>query len=147
MPALSRAATGGLALLCLALMPRAAIAVELQPGLWESVETGTENGKPAKAEKETSCITPEEAKDPLKGLTKDTAGQCKTFDAKVTGGGLTVRLQCGQGKEFAIDMAVAYTFVSPTQYTGTIQSTVSVGGQKTVSDKKITARRIGDCKK
>jgi len=124
-------------------------AVELQPGNWQSVETGTENGKPVPPQTETSCMTPEEAKNPEKGLAidKETRNMCKTYDVQRSASGLAFRMQCAQGKEFAMDITADFTFVSATQYTGTLKSSVKVAGQTTSSDKKIEAKRVGECKK
>jgi hypothetical protein len=36
--------------------------------MWQDTETGEENGKPAKPEVTSDCMTPEEAKDPVKAL-------------------------------------------------------------------------------
>ncbi len=56
-----------------------AAAFEFRPGQWQDTETGLEDGKPVPPEVSTSCMTPEEAKDPLKGLSpQDMKGQCKT---------------------------------------------------------------------
>src|SRR6185312_16257760 len=114
------------------------------PGQWQEVETGTENGKPVATEIATSCMTPEEAKDPLKGLSpeKEMKGQCKTYDVKQSASGLSMRMQCGNTKEMAMamDITAAFTFLSPTQYTGVLKSSVTVMGKTTTSDKKIDAK-------
>lgn len=127
----------------------AAHAIELQPGNWQSVETGTENGKPVPAQTETSCLTPEEAKNPEKGLAvdKETRNMCKTYDVQRSASGLTFRMQCAQGKDFAMDITADFTFVSATQYSGTLKSSVKAAGQTMTSDKKIEAKRVGECKK
>jgi len=80
-----------------------ASAVQLTPGTWQETESGTENGKPVPATTDVSCMTPEEAKDPLKGLSpekdlKEMKGQCKTLDVKQSANSLSMRLQCGDPK-------------------------------------------------
>jgi hypothetical protein len=132
---------------CLAWAPLAH-AIEFQPGEWQETETGTEDGKPVKPEVNTSCMSAEEAKDPLKGLQpdKDTQGQCKTAEIKQTANGLTIRMQCGDAKTYAMDIDAQYTVISPSHYIGTIKSKVTVAGHTSTADKKVEARRIGACK-
>ena len=124
-------------------------AIELEPGLWQDTETGTENGHPAKAEVTTDCMTPEDAKDPVKALMSEQAqaGQCKTFEVKPNGNTVTYRMQCGDVKQMSFDIVGSITFIDRKQYTGTLKSTVIFAGQKTTSDKKIESKWIGACKK
>jgi hypothetical protein len=126
-------------------------AIELEPGMWQDTETGTENGQPAKPETTTDCMTAEEAKDPVKALLamKDqSAGQCKTLDVKQSGNTVSMVMQCGDPKQMLIDIAASYTFLDRKNYTGTMKSTVILAGQKTTSDKKIVSRWIAaSCKK
>jgi hypothetical protein len=127
-----------------------AFAVELQPGQWQEVETGIENGKPVPAETTKSCMTAEEAKDPLKGLSpeKDMKGQCKTYDIKQSPSGLSMRLRCGDAKQFAMDISASFTFATPRSYVGSVKSSVTVMGKTTVSDKKIEGKWLSaHCKK
>ena len=58
----SRAAALGL-VVCLFAAHPARAAIELEPGMWQDTETGEENGKPAKPEVTSNCMTPEEAKE------------------------------------------------------------------------------------
>ena len=127
-----------------------AAAFELTPGQWQETETGTEDGKPVKPETSTSCMTAEEAKNPTKGLApdKEMKGQCKTYDVKETANSLSMRMQCGQGKEFAMDITASFVIASAKGYTGTLKSAVTLGGKTTTSDKKIEAKWIAaQCKK
>ena len=119
-----------------------AAAVELRPGAWQEVETGTEDGKPVPAKTDTSCMTPEEAKDPLKGLSpeKDMKGQCRSYDVRKTATGLSFRMDCGDPKQFSMKIAASFVFVSPTQYSGTMKTEMSMMGKRSTSDKKIEAR-------
>lgn len=131
-------------------IPAFAAAFELTPGTWQEVETGTEDGKPAKPETSTSCMTAEEAKNPTKGLApdKEMKGQCKTYDVKETANSLSMRMQCGQGKEFAMDITASFVIASAKSYSGTVKSAVTLGGKTTTSDKKIEAKWIAaQCKK
>lgn len=146
---ISHAATIGLLVLFGAVAaPSVAVAIELQPGLWQEVETGEENGQPVDPETSTSCMTPEEAKFPEKGLAapKEAKDQCKSYDVKKTATTLTFRMQCGS-KDFSIDIDADVKFVSATQYTGVFKSEMVFGRRKVSANKKIVAKRIGECKK
>ena len=144
------AVLGILATAAIVAAPLPASAIELQPGQWQEIETGTENGKPVPAETTSSCMTPEEAKDPLKGLSpeKEMKGQCKTYDLKQSPAGLSMRLQCGDPKQFSMDITASFTFVSARAYTGTVKSSVTMMGKVTTTDKKIEAKWLAaQCKK
>jgi hypothetical protein len=128
-------------------------AVELQPGLWRDTETGTENGQPAPPATVTNCLTPEETKDLLKGFSpekevKALRGRCKTLDAKQTAVGFSMRVQCGDPTEFALDVTANYTFTGPQSYTATMKSIVTTMGAASVMDKKIEGRWVSaNCKR
>jgi hypothetical protein len=137
--------TARLALLAAAALiaaPSFASAIELTPGAWQDTETGTENGKPVPPKTETSCMSPAEAKDPLKGFApdKDMKGQCKTIDVKQSAAGIFMHLVCGDPKQFSMDIAVDYAFNSPRSYTGTIKSAVTMMGKTTTTDKKVEGK-------
>lgn len=127
-------------------------AIELQPGEWQTTETGTEDGKPVPPEIEKECMSAAEARDAT-NLVKDMrdqmqgqGAQCQTFDVKQSGETVSFVMKCGEPKQFFIDMIGTFTFVSATRYTGTMKSAVTVGGQTTTADKKIEAMRVGACK-
>ena len=124
-------------------------AIELEPGMWQDTETGTEDGKPLKPDVSTDCMTPEEAKDPLKGLAamSDIGEQCKTKDVKQSGNTVTLVVQCGGPNRMSADMTTTYTFVDRKHYTGTIKSTVTMAGKQITFDKKVDSKWIGACKK
>lgn len=134
---------------CLLSVPPAHATIELEPGLWQDTETGTENGQPTKPQVTTECMTPEDAKDPVKALTAERAqaGQCKTFEVKPNGNTVTYTMQCGDGKQMSFDIVGAVTFIDRKNYTGTLKSIVIFAGQKMTSDKKIESKWIGACKK
>ncbi|MGE0565680.1 MAG: DUF3617 domain-containing protein [Pseudolabrys sp.] len=128
-------------------------AIQLQPGEWRTTETGTENGKAVPPQVETDCMTPEEARDATnivkemrKQMTEQGGAQCQTFDIKQSGETVTFVMKCGTPQQFSFDISGTYTFVSATRYTGTMKSDVRVMGQRTSSDKKIEAVRVGECK-
>lgn len=94
-------------------------------------------------------MTPEEAKDPLKGLAfdKEMKGQCKTFDVKQSASGLSMRCSAAIRRKCKMDITAAFTFVSAREYNGTVKSAVPLMGKTTTSDKRIVAKRIGECNK
>ena len=94
-------------------------------------------------------MTPEEAKDPLKGLSpQDMKGMCKTYDVKMTGSGMSLRWVCGDPKQMLMDITASFVFASPTAYSGTMKSEVVLMGKKSTMDKKIEGKWIAaQCKK
>jgi len=141
------------ALLVFAATPSVATAVELQPGLWQDTETGTENGKPAPPATFTNCLTLDETKNLIRGFSpekevKALRGRCKTLDAKQTAAGFSMRVQCGDPEEFALDVTANYTFTGPQSYTATMKSIVTTMGAASVMDKKIEGRWVSaNCKR
>lgn len=106
----SRAAALGLVVCLFAAQPARA-AIELDPGMWQDSETGEENGQPSKPEVTSDCMTPEEAKDPVKSLSvmKDTGGHCTKLEIKEKGNVVSVDMRCGDPKEMSIEMTGTYT--------------------------------------
>ena len=137
------------ALLC-ALTVSSLAAISLQPGEWQETTTGTEDGKAVPPEVEKTCMTPEEANDPIKQMTemmKDpSAGECQKAEVVPSGNAVTIVMKCGDPKMMSFDITGSFTFVSPTRYTGSMKSSVSMGGKVMTQDKKIDAIRIGECK-
>ena len=123
-------------------------AIELDPGLWQDTETGTEDGQPAKPEVTSDCMSAEEAKDPVKSLAvmKDSGGQCDKLDIKETGNVVTVVMLCGDPKEMQIDLVGTYTFLDRRHYTGTMKSTITLAGKISTADKTVDSKWIGPCK-
>jgi Protein of unknown function (DUF3617) len=120
--------------------------VQLQPGLWQETETGSENNRPAKIETTTRCMTPEEAKQPSKAVVFDeeVRRHCKVLELTRTGDDLSFRLQCG-ADGFALNMGAAFTIHTPEHYSGTIKAALKLGTMRLSADKKIDAKRIGAC--
>jgi len=130
--------------------PPARAAIELDPGMWQDTETGEEDGQPVKPEVISDCMTPEEAKDPVKSLSvmKDTRGQqCKKLDVKENGNVVSIVMQCGDPKQMSIDLAGTYTFLDRRHYTGTMKSTVILAGKAMTANKTVDSKWIGACKK
>jgi hypothetical protein len=124
-------------------------AIELDPGMWQDTETGEEDGKPAKPQVTSDCMTPEEAKDPVKSLSamKDNGGQCQKLDIKQSGNTVSIVMQCGDPKEMSVDMTGTYTFLDRRHYTGTMNSVIILAGKKTTANKKVDSKWIGACNK
>ena len=134
----------------LAAAPAAHAAIELEPGLWQDTETGTENGKRTEPEVSTDCMTSEDAKDPVKSLGKmqaEGAGQCQTLAVKPNGNVVSLRMKCGDEKQGFVEISGIFTFIDRKHYTTAMKSTVSFGAQKMTSDKQIDSKWIGgSCK-
>jgi hypothetical protein len=138
-------------ILAVVLSPRAYAAIELEPGTWQDTETGMENGKPAKAEVTTDCMTAEDARDPVKSLAKmqaEGAGQCKTLDVKQNGNVVSLKMQCGDDKQGSVALDGTFTFIDRKHYITAMKSTISFGGQKMTADKQVDSKWIAaECKK
>jgi hypothetical protein len=132
---------------CLSASVSARAEVQLQPGLWQETETGSENNQPAKIETTTRCMTAEEAKQPSKAVVFDqeVRKHCKVLELTRTGDDLSFRLQCGTDG-FALDMGAAFTLHTPQHYSGTIEAALKLGTLRLSANKAIDAKRIGDCK-
>ena len=120
-------------------------AIELEPGTWKEVETGTEDGKPVAPSFNTICITPNEAQDPAQGLspTKNLAemrAQCKTLDLKKSDAGVSMHVQCGDPAKVQSDFNVEYVFNNARSYSGRVKSAVTMSGKSAIRDKKVEGR-------
>jgi Protein of unknown function (DUF3617) len=124
-------------------------ALEIEPGLWQSSETHTVNGKTEKPEITTDCVSAREARDPVKALSQmkgATGGECHAFDVKQTGNVVSFVMKCGDPKAGAMDMAATFTFADARHYKGAIKTEISIMGHKTTSDMTVDAQWIGACK-
>ena len=64
-------------------------AFEFEPGGWKEIETGVEDGKTVEPAVNSTCMTEDEAKDPVKGLSPekglaDMRGHCRTLDVRTS---------------------------------------------------------------
>lgn len=138
-------------LIAVGLSSRAFAAIELEPGTWQDTETGIENGKPAKPEVTTDCMTAEDAKDPVKSLSKmqaEGAGQCQTMDVKQNGNVVSLTMKCGDEKQGSVELSGTFTFIDRKHYQTSMKSTISFGGQKMTADKQVDSKWIAaECKK
>lgn len=128
--------------------------IKLEPGTWQQVETGTEDGQPAEPVTYTDCLTPEQAKDPIKALSalKDLGSligrQCNSLQAQQEADKISVAFACGDEKTNYIAIDLAFHFLDARHYTGTVKSTFVFKGRKTASDKTIDAKWLAaECKK
>jgi hypothetical protein len=127
-------------------------AISLQPGEWQTTETGTENGQPIKPQVETDCMTAEEARDAtnlvkqMKAEMQEQGSKCEKFDVQQNGESVTFVMKCVMGQQFLIDMTGTFTLLSSTKYIGAIRTSVKMGTVDSTSDKKVEAVRIGECK-
>lgn len=135
-----------LAGLMLFVAPPARGSVELQPGLWQETEIGTENSRPANIETTTRCMTAEEAKQPGKAVVFDdeVRRHCRVLELTRLGDALSFRMQCGTG-DVAVNMGANFTLHTPQHYSGTIKASLKFGMMQLSANKKIEAKRIGDC--
>jgi hypothetical protein len=145
----SRATLTLIAAVSLMVVLSARAAHELDPGLWQLTETGSEDGKPAKPEVSTDCLAPEDARDPLKTILKDSEGQqCDTRNVKENGNTAVVELKCGDPKTTRMEIDMIINFDGTRHYSGTMKSLVIFGGQRLVSEKTLDAKWIAAaCKK
>jgi hypothetical protein len=138
-------------MLAVLLSAAARATVELEPGQWQDTETGMENGKPAKPEVTTDCMTAEDAKDPVQSLAKmqaEGAGKCETLDIKPNGNVVSLTMKCGDDKQGSMQISGTFTFIDRKHYTTSMKSVVTFGGQKMTADKEIDSKWIGAaCKK
>jgi hypothetical protein len=128
-------------------------AIELDPGTWQDTETGSENGKAAKPEVSTDCMTAEDARDPMKALAKMKEGpgadQCKTLDVQQNGNVVSLKMKCGDAKQgMTMEMSGTFTFIDRRHYTTSMKTAISFGGQTMTSDKQVESKWVAAaCKK
>jgi hypothetical protein len=129
-----------LPIVLLAVAPALAGAIELEPGQWRVNETGTDGGKPM-SEVSTICLTAEQAKDPASVFLPkaDTKGECKTYEIKTTPAGMSVRVDCGNPRQLAMNVNATFTFSTPRSFSAALQGTVTLMGSSTALERKLEA--------
>ena len=111
-------------------------AIQLEPGLWQDVETGKMN----KPEVHTTCMSPEEARDPVKTILKDSEGQkCDKYDVKENGNTVTAEIRCGDPREMRMEIDMTINFVTTKRYYGTMKSMIIFKGIKSTSEATINS--------
>jgi hypothetical protein len=143
-----------LTVVCLFAASPARAEIKLEPGTWQQVESGTENGAPADPVTYVDCLTPEEAKDPVKAMSNlkemgELIGrQCKELDVHQGADAISVKFACGDEATNFLGLNLEFKFLDPRHYTGTIKSTFVLKGTKTTSDKSIAAKWLkAECEK
>jgi hypothetical protein len=143
-----------LAAACLLLALPVRAEIKLEPGTWQQVESGTENGEAAEPVTYVDCLTPEEAKDPIKAMSNlkemgELIGrQCKELDVHQGADTVSVKFACGDEATNFVGVSLEFKFLDPRHYTGTIKSTFVFKGTKTTSDKTIEAKWLkAECEK
>ena len=152
---LSRLRTAAwLAAACLLAAPAARAEIKLEPGTWQQVESGSEDGRPAEPVTYVDCLTAEEAKDPIKAMSNlkemgELIGrQCKELDVHQGADTVSVKFACGDEATNFVGLSLEFKFLDPHHYTGTIKSTFVFKGAKTTSDKTIEAKWLkAECEK
>ncbi|HVQ13124.1 MAG TPA: DUF3617 family protein [Vicinamibacterales bacterium] len=115
--------------------------VSLRPGLYERVLEVDADGSTGKT-KDTICWSPEDAKDVVKTIA--TAGKetdCKVSDVKTAPGKLTFNVSCKEAK--GVTTTANDVTYGPDFYTN-VSKGKSEGGP---ISQKVSAKRIGECKK
>ena len=119
---------------------------EMKPGLWEVTTQMEMPGVPVKipATKATSCVTPEQAKNP--GGTVPNAGgrgrggkdDCKATDQRIDGNKVTWKMACTGAMPMTGDGEMVF---SGDSYAGKMNMTTAQGQMAM----QLTGKRIGDC--
>jgi len=141
---------GTVLLIVAAVLPaRPVWALELQPGLWQDTETGTLNGKPMNPKVSTDCMSPDDAKDPVKAaqaMLKQQRSQCSKANVRQNGSVILFELKCGKPGQMSMDIDMTYTLLSPEHVTAVAKSEMNFGGKVYTSNITTDSRRIGACK-
>jgi hypothetical protein len=115
--------------------------VSLRPGLYERVLEVDAAGSTGKS-KDTMCWSPEDAKDVVKTIA--TAGKeadCKVSDVKTAPGTLTFNVSCKEAK--GVTTTANDVTYGPDWYTNVSKGKSEAGP----ISQKVSAKRIGECKK
>ncbi len=109
---------------------------EIQPGLWQDMETSVVNGKAEPPKTSANCVTAADAQDPVKMIKdqmKDQTQQCKKFNVQTNGNVVLLEMVCGSSDQGAIELSMTYTVHSARSTSSVTTSTMSMMGQKIVS--------------
>ena len=143
-----------LAAICLLAAPPARAEIKLEPGSWQQVESGSENGEAAEPVAYVDCLTPEQAKDPIKAMSDlkemgELIGrQCKELDVHQGADTISVKFSCGDEATNFLGLSMEFKFLDARHYPGTVKSSFVFKGEKTTSDKTIEAKWLkAECEK
>jgi hypothetical protein len=132
-----------------------ALALDIQPGLWQDTETGDVNGKPMPPKVSTDCVAPEDAKDiakraqdELQKSMQEQKQQCSKLAVKESGNTILFEMKCGDPKQGSIDVTTVITIQSPQHTSNVTKSTMSFMGQTMVSNLTTDSKWVAAaCKK
>jgi hypothetical protein len=132
-----------------------ALALDIQPGLWQDTETGEVNGKAVPPKTSTDCVSPQDATDIVKraqtemqASMKEQAQQCSKLDVRQNGNVITFEMKCGDPKQGSIEAAMVMTIQSQQHTTSVTKTTMNFMGQKMVSNHTTDSKWVAAaCKK
>jgi hypothetical protein len=120
-------------------------------GNWEVTTQTSMNGMPAGApRKEIRCVTKEAASDPTMAAPAPPQGRgpapqdCKITDQKITGDKVNWTVKCTGVTTLEMIGEVVY---AGDTYTGTMTTSMNMGGQVMAINSKFDGKRLGDCLK
>lgn len=132
-----------------------ALALDIQPGLWQDTETGEVNGKPLPPKVSTDCVSAADAKDiakraqdELQKSMQEQKQQCSKLGVKESGNTILFEMKCGDPKQGSIDVTTVITIQSPQHTTNVTKSAMSFMGQTMVSNMTTDSKWVAAaCKK
>src|SRR2546423_10565747 len=102
-------------------------------------------GVPPQENTSTQCVTPEMAKDPVKGFKPEVergAQDCK-YSGIWSGSQLTYGMECGGQNLMSTKGTV--TFESPTHFRGTATMSSGAGGERVQMSMQMEGQRLAEC--
>ncbi len=126
----------------LLLATSAALATEMQPGLWEITANMEMNGMKMPGGKNRICYNKADVADTQKMVPKDS--KCQVSDVKQEGSRVSWKMEC-KGPE-AMSGSGSVTFAA-TSYTGDMQIQMQSAGQAMQMRQQYSGKRVGDCTK
>ncbi len=132
-----------------------ALALDIQPGLWQDTEMGEVNGKPLPPKVSTDCVSAADAKDiakraqdELQKSMQEQKQQCSKLGVKESGNTILFEMKCGDPKQGSIDVTTVITIQSPQHTTNVTKSAMSFMGQTMVSNMTTDSKWVAAaCKK
>ncbi|MGH8161898.1 MAG: DUF3617 domain-containing protein [Gammaproteobacteria bacterium] len=116
----------------------------MKPGLWKSVQTDIQHGKPGKGESSKDCITAADLRDFLNN--SQAVGTLNIGTYKLEGNRLHVKSDMSDAGKKVGTIEETVVFDSPTTMHGVFKLTMTSGGKPETDITKIESHRIGDCK-
>ena len=123
----------------------AAGAAEMQPGLWKFTQR-TSTAKGARASEKLRCITPADARDPVRYFTpRSDDGGCALVESSASMGRMSARLRCSNGST-TTEVSSLVTVESPTEITMASTVAVNASGREMTAGVKGEGRWVGACR-